>query len=219
MGSEIGFFFDCDGVLLDSIGAWHDLDATLAAEAGIQLTDEDRDTLNASTLEEAAKFFHEHYAVGDSSVAVEQRFTDILLDYYTNRAEEVSGALSFVRAAHEAGVTLCVLSSSPQCFLQPGLLRAGFLDYIDNVLSVEHLPWKKRQVELYPYVCDQLGVSLKDSWFFDDSWYALQTACQAGMRSVGVFSADACGTHEQLARYAELVVDSFDGLRVEDFLK
>ena len=217
MGQDKAFIFDCDGVLLDSIGAWHNLDAQLASEAGITLTDADRDALNASTLDEAAAYFHEHYAIGNSSADVEHRFMTILLDYYLHHAEEVPGALAFVKAAREAGFVLCVLSSSPQAFLQAGLGRAGFLDEISIVLSAEQLPFKKRDSAMYPHVCGLLGVSLEDTWFFDDSWYALQTAHDAGLHTVGVFSADQCGTHEQLAAYGELVVDDFLGLDVADF--
>ena len=77
--------------------------------------------------------------------------------------------------------------------------------------------FKKRDPAMYPHVCGLLGVSLEDTWFFDDSWYALQTAHDAGLHTVGVFSADQCGTHEQLAAYGELVVDNFLGLDVADF--
>ena len=216
--NQVGFIFDCDGVLLDSIGAWHRLDAQLAAEAGITLTGADRAVLNASTLDEAATYFHEHYAIGESSQEVSDRFTNILFSYYRDEASEVAGALAFVRAAREAGVRMCVLSSSPQLFLQAGLGHAGFLDMIDTVLSAEELPCKKRNPELYPYVCGLLGVSPAQTWFFDDSWYALEAAQKAGVRTVGVWSADQCGTHEELAAHSELVVDDFLGLRIADFV-
>ena len=218
MTLSTGFIFDCDGVLLDSIGAWHDLDATLAEEAGIVLTREDRKTLNSSTLEEAAVFFHEHFGIGDTAEEVERRFNEILFEYYRDRATEVPGALAFVRAVHQAGAPAYVLSSSPQSFLQAGLSRAGFMDYLDDVLSVEGLPYKKRDPRMYPYICDELGLDLARTWFFDDSGYAIATAHEAGMRCVGVFSHDACGTHEQLAMHSELVIDDFIGLHVEDFM-
>ena len=41
--SGIGVIFDCDGTLVDSMGAWHEVDRTLAAEAGIVLTKADTD--------------------------------------------------------------------------------------------------------------------------------------------------------------------------------
>lgn len=217
MTQSVGFIFDCDGVLLDSIGAWHDLDATLAQEAGIVLTKEDRNTLNSSTLDEAAAFFHEHYGVGASAEEVEKRFNEILFEYYRDRASEVPGALAFVRAVHQTGAPVYVLSSSPQSFLQAGLTRAGFMDYLDDVLSVEGLPYKKRDVRMYPYLCNELGLDISRTWFFDDSWYAIATAHEAGMRCVGVFSHDACGSHDQLAAYSELVIDDFLDLKVSDF--
>ena len=66
-------------------------------------------------------------------------------------------------------------------------------------------------------ICEILGTDPACTWLFDDSWYALQTAHDAGLHTVGVFSADQCGTHEQLAAYGELVVDNFLGLDVADF--
>ena len=211
------FIFDCDGVLLDSIGAWHNLDQQLADEAHLEITPQDREALNASTLDEAAAYFHEHYGVGRDSQEVVERFTSFLLEYYRNHASEVAGALAFVRAARDAGVTMCVLSSSPQSFLQPGLARAGFAELIDVVLSAEELPCKKRNPELYPYVCNMLGVAPGDAWFFDDSRYALEAAQLAGVNTVGVWSADECGTHEELGMYAQRVMDDFTGVTLADF--
>ena len=39
--NDIGVIFDCDGTLVDSMGAWHEVDRTLAAEAGITQADVD----------------------------------------------------------------------------------------------------------------------------------------------------------------------------------
>ena len=208
--AELGLIFDCDGVLLDSIHAWHAVDARLAREAGIEFSKADRDALNASTLGEAAAYFHEHLGIGASVKDVLDRINEYLLDFYRNDAEANPGALAFVRAASDVGVPMCVLSSSPQSFLQAGLGRAGFLDLIDTVLSAEELPVNKRDPELYLQVCEKLGVAPDQAWLFDDSWYALAAAREAGVRCVGVFSADECGTHERLAAYSDKVIDSFE---------
>ena len=215
----LGLIFDCDGVLLDSIHAWHEVDARLAHEAGIEFSKADRDALNASTLGEAAMYFHEHLGIGDSVEDVLDCIDTYLLEFYQERAEANPGALAFVRAARSAGVPMCVLSSSPQSFLQAGLGRAGFLDLIDTVLSAEELPAKKRDPELYPQVCAMIGSDLAQTWLFDDSWYALATAQTAGLHCVGVFSANECGTHEKLAAHADAVIDSFEELPFEDFVR
>lgn len=214
-----GLIFDCDGVLLDSIHAWHEVDARLAREAGIEYTPEDRAALNASTLSEAAVYFHEHLGMGASVQDVMDTVNAYLLEFYQTRAEANPGARAFVQAARAAGIPLLVLSSSPQSFLQAGLGRAGFLDLIDTVLSAEELPAKKRDPLLYPQICAMLGSDPACTWLFDDSCYAIETAHTAGLHCVGVFSADECGTHEQLGAFSDLVIDSFEELPFEVFGK
>lgn len=213
-----GFIFDCDGVLLDSIGAWHDVDRRLTAEAGIELTSEDRDALNASTLSEAGVFFHERFGIGESAFDVVSLMNDYLLEYYRTSVEPKTGALEFVRELHKAGAAIMVLSSSPQAFLQAGLGRTGFLPYLSHIVSAEDMATTKREVATFQHAADLLERPFERIWFFDDSWYALRIAQQTGCRVVGVFSADECGTHEQLAEHASLVIDDFTGMDPRWFL-
>lgn len=203
---------DCDGTLMDSIGAWHEAELALLAEADVVLTKEQRDELNALTLEEAGAFFHDRFGIRESREAVVEAILAYLLDFYRTRSEATPGALDFVRAMADAGVRMCVLSSSPQSFLQAGLARGGFLPYIERVISVEDLQTTKRDIATYEHVCGLFDVALQDAWLFDDSWYALATAREAGLKTVGVFSSDSCATHEELARYSDYVVDTFDEL-------
>ena len=203
---------DCDGTLMDSIGAWHEAEIALLDEVGVRLAKAERDELNALTLEEAGKFFHERFGIRESSQAVVDAILAYLLEFYRTRSEATYGALDFVKAMHEAGVSMCVLSSSPQSFLQAGMERGGFLPYIERIISVEDLATTKRETATYEHICSLFGVDIKDSWLFDDSWYALATARKAGCRTVGVYSVDACGTHEELERYCDIVVDSFEEL-------
>ena len=108
---------------MDSIGAWHEAETALMNEAGIALTKKERDELNALTLEEAGAFFHERFGIRENAQSVVDAILNYLLDYYRTRSEATRGALSFVEAMSEAGVDMCVLSSSPQPFLQAGLER------------------------------------------------------------------------------------------------
>lgn len=203
---------DCDGTLMDSIGAWHEAELALLDEVGVRLTKEERDELNALTLEEAGEFFHKRFGIRESTQAVVDAILARLLEFYRTRSEAAPGALDFVKTMFGKGISMCVLSSSPQSFLQAGMERGGFLPYIERIISVEDLATTKRDTETYEYLCSLFDVDIENSWLIDDSWYALATARKAGCRTVGVFSTDACGTHEELARYSDVVVDSFEEL-------
>ena len=134
-------------------------------------------------------------------------------------AEPNPGVVDFLQAVYDAGAPMCVLSSSPQSFLQAGMAKSGLKRFFADelIISVEDLATTKRDAETYRHVCALLGVEPGDMWFFDDSWYALATARGVGLRNVGVFSTDNCGTHEELARYAERVVDDFTELDPKSF--
>ena len=215
-----GFIFDMDGTLMDSIRIWHEAEQKILDESGITLNKAERDELNALTLEEAGDFFHERFGVMESGQAVVDAIIDYMLAFYSTRAEANPGVLEFVSALHEAGAPMCVLSSSPQSFLQAGLAQSKLKPFFadDLIISVEDLATTKRDAETYEHVCAQLGCEPARTWFFDDSWYALATGREVGLRNVGVFSSDNCGTHEELARYADLVIDDFRGLDLKDFL-
>lgn len=215
-----GFIFDMDGTLLHSIHIWHEAEQRITDAAGVELSKEDRDELNALTLEEAGAWFHSRFGIMGSGEEVAQAIIGHMLDFYRNEVEVNPGAVEFVKAVHAAGAQLCVLSSSPQAFLQAGLAHTGLKQYSDDglVISAEDAGMTKRSPETFERICPLLGCAPSDTWLFDDSWYALATARGVGVRCVGVFSADDCGTHEELARYSERVVDDFTALDAGDFL-
>ena len=214
-----GFIFDMDGCLLDTIWLWHEAERRITDDAGIVLTKEQRDELNALTLEEAGRFFHERFGIMDSGGDVVGAIISYMLDYYATGAKANPGVVEFVRDAALSGARLCVLSSSPQSFLQAGLACAGLKGFFSDefIISAEDAGWTKRNPSTFEKVCDIMGLRCGDAWLFDDSWYALASAREAGLKTIGVFSSDSCGTHDELASHSDKVIDSFEELSIHDF--
>lgn len=209
-----------DGCLLDSIRIWHEAEQRVLDGAHVVLSKEQRDELNALTLEEAGAWFHGKFGIMGDGEEVAHAIVDHMLAFYRTEAEANPGTVDFVKALHDAGAPLAVLSSSPQAFIQAGLAHAGLRGFFEEscIISAEDRGWTKRSPETFENVCNLLDVAPADTWLFDDSWYALACAHEVGLQTVGVFSSDKCGTHDELARYSSKVVDDFTALAPADFL-
>ena len=215
-----GFIFDMDGCLLDTIWLWHEAEQSVLKHAGVTLSKSERDELNALTLEEAGVWFHERFGIMDSGSSVSRAIIDYMLEYYRTKAEANAGVVEFVHAVHASGAPMCVLSSSPQAFLQAGLGHAGLKRYFldELIISADDMGLTKRNPGTFLHVCGLLGTEPADTWLFDDSWYALACAHETGLRTVGTYSSDGCGSRKRLALYCDRVVDDFTTLLAADFL-
>ena len=215
------FIFDMDGCLLDSIGFWHDAEQRLLDMVGITLTKEERDHLNELTLEEAGVWFHEEFGVLDDPESVAKAVIEFMLESYRTVVEANPGVYEFINTLHGQGAPMCVLSSSPQSFLQAGLTRTDLKQFFPDelIFSADGTGLTKRNPSTFEFVCEKLGSALEDTWLFDDSWYACRTAQELGMHVVRAFSTDECGTHEELGRYSEFVIDDFTDPALKELLR
>ena len=96
-GSAFGVIFDCDGTLIDSMGAWRELEADLARRVGAELDKEDTDALTTMSIPECGAYLHGKFGLGESFEEVVGMIDDFMMDYYANRSVARPGALRFVR--------------------------------------------------------------------------------------------------------------------------
>ncbi len=217
MGS-LGIIFDCDGTLVDSMGAWHEVDRALAAEAGIALTKADTDAITTMSLDEASAYLHGQCGLGESTAAVKAMIFDRMRAFYANEVEARPGALAFVRAMHERGVPMAVASSTPPDMLATCIERCGFAPYMRAVVSVDDLQTSKREPLVYDHARTALGTDRARTWGFEDAAYALDTLRAAGFRTGAIYDNDLSGTREDLLARADFLISSWEDLDPDDFL-
>lgn len=216
--NDIGVIFDCDGTLVDSMGAWHEVDRTLAAEAGITLTEADAEAITTMSLPEASAYLHEQCGLGESNEAVLEMIFDRMRAFYANEVEARPGALTFVQALHERGVPMAVASSTPADMLATCVERCGFAPYMKTVVSVDDLQTSKREPAVYDHARSFLGTDRAHTWAFEDAAYALDTLCAAGYRTGAIYDNDISGTRDQLFERADFLIASWEDLDPDIFL-
>lgn len=201
-----GFIFDCDGTLLDTLGAWDDAERDLFAQSG-PLTQEQEDEIHSAPIEEAARIFHEKYGVFESPEAVLAHLDDHLLHYYGEVSEPMSGACELVRTLADACIPCVVLSSSPRRYLEAGLRRAGILDCFIDLVSTDEVGASKQDHAIYQHALDVLGTKADETWAVDDAPYAIAVMHDFGLKTVGVAAGCSAERRAKLVEHADIVVD------------
>lgn len=217
--ARTAMIFDCDGTLLNSIDTWDRILSGVARDAGITFTDEDNELVSKLTIPETGVYFHGTYGIGESPEDVVEQINRGMMGYYSNHARERVGALDFVKDLVNQGITCSVLSSSPQMYLRAGLKRAGFSDYLYEIVSVDDVDSSKREPKAFLHTCSLMGADPRDTWVVEDSLYALITAKDAGFKTLAVYDRDEAGTFEELSEVADMVVRKFTELNARMFVQ
>jgi len=199
-----GFIFDCDGTLLDTLGAWDEAERDLFAQAG-PLTQEQEDEIHAAPIEEAAAILHERYGVGESPAGVLGHLDGILIPYYGQKAEAMPGAVEFVKKVHEAGIPCVVLSSSPRRYLAAGLSRIGILDCFVDLVSTDEVGCSKQDFGIYEKALEVLGCEKERIWAVDDAPYAIAVMHDFGLKTICVGARNSAVADLNTPSFAELL--------------
>lgn len=216
---KVGVIFDCDGTLIDSMGAWRAVEEGLAkTTAGVGFTSADTDALTTMSIPECGWYLHHKFGLGSSALDVASMITDQMLVFYSTEAQPRPGALELVRGLHERGVPLAVASSTPRPLLEVALAHTGFTPHLAAIHSVDDVGSSKREPAVYDLCRQTLGTPRRLTWGVEDAIYAIRTLNAAGYRSCAVYDCDESGTWRDLSREARLAARSFQGLAPADFL-
>ena len=86
--------------------------------------------------------------------------------------------------------------------------REGFFSYFDRLFTVAEVGFSKHTPEIYHIASEYMGTVPCETYVFEDSLYALETAAAAGYHTVGVFDAAGEADQEGLRVKAEIYIKS-----------
>ncbi len=213
-----GVIFDCDGTLLDTMGAWHNLEAMAAERADIHLTPEDMDILNANTPLQTARFFHEKFGLGESVADVQRLMYEELERYYANESQPRKGAVELVEELYRRNIPMTIVSSSPGSLLKLGLERAGIYDLFVEVISAADLGITKRGPLAVMHAQAVMHSESRGTWGFEDALYAAKVLKSRKFGAVGIYDSDIAGTYDQLDAVCDVAVHELTELDIDRFV-
>ena len=189
--------FDMDGTLIDSLFIWEILwsmlgDKYLNDKTFVPSAEDDK-KVRTLTLKDAMELIHRNYHIGESGEALLEIANNMIMDFYANEVELKSGVREFLDFCSSKGVKMCIASATAPELIAVAIKHCDLERYFSKVFSCGDLGKGKDQPDVFLLAKDYLGESVEDTWVFEDSLVAIETATSIGMPTVGIYDRDNFG--------------------------
>ena len=183
--------FDMDGTLIDSLILWDVLWSTFGErylnDKSFVPSYEDDKKVRTLTLKDAMHLIHNHYKLGENGEELLALANDMMNDFYANRVELKIGVKEFLEHCKNKGVKMCIASATAPELLDVAIKHCDIGKYFLKVFSCGTIGKGKEEPDIFLQAAEFLGAEIKETWLFEDSLTAIETATKIGMPTVGIY--------------------------------
>lgn len=210
-----GAIFDMDGTLIDSLCLWDIIWRRFGEEylgdENFRPSEEDDKAVRTLPLDASMELIHKKYRIGGSGRELLDEANCITEDFYVNGVEMKPGAREFLEHLRQSGVKMCIASATAPELIKFAFGRCGLGAYFDKIFSCGTIGKGKDVPDIFIESQKYLGTPTEETWVFEDSLVAVQTAVSIGMPVVGVYDRFNYG-QDEIERLATEYVADGEGL-------
>lgn len=217
--------FDCDGVLLDSEGAWHRAEQAVLAALGVGDDDRVHALLLGQGPAEAARLLAQHLGDGHHPEELGHRLAEAAAAEFARGVPTRPGARELL-AVVASRVPVAVATNSRRALAAPALQGAGLLEAVHVLVCAEDVAAPKPAPDPYLVACQRLGARPERTVALEDSPVGVAAAKAAGLWVVACPLPAAGGGQPPVSpadraavtELADACVDDLAAIRVEELL-
>lgn len=180
--------FDVDGVLVDSYDAHLESWRRLAAETGVEFTEEDFAATFGRTSREIIRLHWDGSLDDDEVRRLDDRKEALYREIVRSDFPVMPGAVALIDDLIAAGCALGVGSSGPRENVILALARLGRAGAFGAVITGEDVNRGKPDPEVYARACESLRIPPRRCVVVEDAPAGVESARRAGARAVALLS-------------------------------
>ena len=218
---NVAFILDCDGTLVNSNPVWAYAQPVLLHRPGVDVTVDDFAQFEHLSLEDECQAYHDTWGIGTGGEELYRELSEILIDGYS-KVPPRDGLLAFLKQAQEAGIAMCVATSTPADLVASALAGAGLDHYMEFITTTGEAGRSKQFPDVYELALRRLeerhGHAFDRAWVFEDAVFGLKSSGAAGFKRVGIYDPHGRMKRDDVRANCEIFIDSYEELTLDRVL-
>lgn len=213
-----GAIFDMDGTLLNSMDYW----ATVAEEflEKNELLTKAGD--NRRFLEWGMKEFYS-YAVRELGLTLSfeethKQMYDIMAYHYEKDVDVKNGVRNMLDTFLSKGVNMCLATATDRFMVEQVLSRLGIEKYFSRIFTTGEVGIGKSQPVIYELALEHLGTTKDDTYVFEDAYYAINTAHNAGFLVAAVEDRNVFVSKDEILSLCDIYLSEENGFDISSII-
>ena len=218
---KVAFIFDCDGTLVNSTPVWAYAQPELLHRHGVDVTVDEFAQFEHLSLEDECQAYHDTWGIGDNGEELYRELSGILIDGYS-KVPPREALLAFLKQAKEAGIAMCVATSTPAELVTSALAGAGLDAYMEFITTTGEAGRSKQFPDVYELALRRLeerhGHKFERAWVFEDAVFGLKSSGAAGFKRVGIYDPHGRMKRDDVRANCDIFIDSYEELDLDRVL-
>ena len=185
--------FDMDGTLVNSLTFWDYFWGSLGKKyldnPSFRPDKKTDKKIRTMSIRDAMMMFSEHYNLGMSGDELGTIAEDMCKEYYLEEVDVKKGVIELLDFLYARDVKMCVASATSMHLLNVIMNKHGLSKYFDKIFSCAEIGKGKDCPDVFLAAHEYLGTKKENTWVFEDSAVAIETAHNAGFPTVGIYDA------------------------------
>ncbi len=203
-----GVIFDLDGTLIDSMGMWTVVDQIYLKSKGREPKPDLASVLKKMSMNQTIRHFQEEYQIDEPTEKIISDIHELAHEAYRSQIPLKEGALSLLDFFRREQTKMCIATANHRPLAEAAILRLGLGEYMSHLLTCDEAGFSKEHPHIFHQALDLLQTPLENTFVFEDSLHAVETAKAAGFFVVAVYDPSAEEEAPQIKQIANLYLKS-----------
>lgn len=219
-----GAIFDMDGTLIDSLSFWdcfwRDMGERYFDDPSYRMDAAHFDShVRTMIFSRAISYIHAYLNIPCPAEEFDRFAAEYVERFYRTVVTAKAGARELLAALRERGVRICLASATDRRYLGIALDSCELSDFFtsESILSCSDIGVGKERPDIYLAALKVLGASPDETFVFEDSALALETAKKAGFVTVGVYDSHNIPTQQRLLAASDIYLG--EDMALNDVMK